>query len=208
LRLDADILKVAHHGSCYSTSAALLNDVDPLEAIICVGENNYGHPCQATVDRIEASGATVWTTQTDGTILVTVDSFGYSVQPMSVSEVAHKQTACECTGTSGVTIDAIYYDGQVPTTEADEYVQVTNSGTAPVCMAGWKLVDVADGSPSFVFPSYTLEPGASLRVYTNEVHPESGGFSFGAGRAVWNNSDPDTAALYDCTGKEVSRRGY
>ena len=53
-----------------------------------------------------------------------------------------------------------------------------------------------------------LEPGGVARVYTNEVHPEWGGFSFQSGNAVWNNSAPDTAGLFDAAGALVSTRSY
>lgn len=75
-------------------------------------------------------------------------------------------------------------------------------------LAGWVLKDIDEGYPSFTFPSHVLEPGQSVRVYTNEIHPESGGFSFGYGKAVWNNTTPDTAALFDDQGQEVSRESY
>lgn len=77
-------------------------------------------------------------------------------------------------------------------------------------MFGWRLADIADGNPEFVFPSRTLEPGEVIRVYTNEVHPEWGGFSFGRGSAIWNNkkSDPDEAGLFNQAGELVSRESY
>lgn len=93
-------------------------------------------------------------------------------------------------------------------TESDEYVEIKNLGSESVDLAGWRLVDISEGYPSLTFPSYLLEPGESVRVYTNEIHPEYGGFSFGSGKAVWNNSSPDTAALYNAQGQEVSRRSY
>ena len=74
-------------------------------------------------------------------------------------------------------------------------------------MAGWVLAD-SEGTPSFEFPSRVLEGGATVRVYTNEVHPEWGGFSFGRGTAAWNNSNPDTALLYDRAGGLVSTATY
>jgi len=112
------------------------------------------------------------------------------------------------TGTSDVQISYIFYDGGVYRTEADEYVEITNAGTEAHNLQGWVLRDISEGYPSFTFPSYVLAPGATIRVYTNEYHPEYGGFSFGSGKAVWNNSSPDTAALYDSQGREVSRRSY
>ena len=85
---------------------------------------------------------------------------------------------------------------------------IENVGGSAVDITGWTLQDVADGGPSFVFPGFVLEPGGSIRVYTDEVHPESGGFSFGRGGAIWNNPEPDEAGLFDAAGVEVSRRGY
>ena len=113
-----------------------------------------------------------------------------------------------CTSASGVQITYIFYDGLVFRAETDEYVEITNLGDQPQDLAGWMLEDISEGYPSFIFPSYILAPGKSIRVYTNEYHPEWGGFSFEYGRAIWNNSEPDVAVLYDKQGKEVSRRSY
>jgi endonuclease YncB( thermonuclease family) len=110
--------------------------------------------------------------------------------------------------TTNVKITKIFYDGQVPRVESDEYVEITNRGNEPQDLAGWVLMDISEGYPSFSFPTYILTPGVSIRVYTNEVHNEWGGFSFGSGKAIWNNSDPDTAILYDAQGNEVSRKSY
>ncbi len=107
-----------------------------------------------------------------------------------------------------VQITYIFYDGLAPRVESDEYVQITNLGNQPQDLAGWTLKDISEGYPSFTFPSYILAPGESIRVYTNEYHPEWGGFSFEYGKAIWNNSEPDIAALYDSQDKEVSRKSY
>jgi hypothetical protein len=111
-------------------------------------------------------------------------------------------------GASEVWIDCIFYDGMVYRVESDEYVQITNFSTVAQDLAGWRLVDISEGSPSLVFPPFILGPGDSIRVYTNEYHPEWGGFSFAHGQAVWNNEEPDVAALYDAQGQEVSRKSY
>ena len=96
----------------------------------------------------------------------------------------------------------------MPRVESDEYVEIANLGTEPQNLEGWVLKDIADGYPSFTFPSYVLKPGQKIRVYTNEIHPEWGGFSFHYPRAIWNNSEPDVVALFDAQGKEVSRKSY
>jgi hypothetical protein len=96
----------------------------------------------------------------------------------------------------------------VPSTEADEYVQIANLGSAAVDLTGWRLRDMADGRPEFVFTAYALAPGARVRVYTNEQHPEWGGFSFGSRSAIWHNTDPDAAGLFTPQGQQVSSKSY
>jgi len=92
--------------------------------------------------------------------------------------------------------------------ESDEYVEIVNIGGAVQDLFGWRLVDIADRSPEFAFPSWVLEPGEAIRVYTNEVHMEWGGFSIGRGGAVWSNSDPDEAGLFNQIGELVSTKSY
>lgn len=107
-----------------------------------------------------------------------------------------------------VQITAIFHDGQVPNVESDEYVEITNVGDQPQDLGGCILIDISDGYPSLIFPSYILAPGESVRVYTNEYHPEWGGFSFESSTAVWNNSEPDTAELRDNQGNILSQMSY
>lgn len=54
-KLRADILKVAHHGSKYSSSSAFYDAIDPSFAVISVGKNNYGHPTQDALDRVSTT---------------------------------------------------------------------------------------------------------------------------------------------------------
>lgn len=109
---------------------------------------------------------------------------------------------------AGVRIACVFYDGLVPSKESDEYVQIVNDGETAVDMTGWRLVDIADGSPQFTFPTLLLAPGQSVRVYTNQVHREWGGLSFGSSSAIWNNSEPDTAGLYNPQSVLVSSASF
>ena len=78
--LDAQILKVGHHGSEYATSKAFLARVRPEVAVIEVGKDNpYGHPHQATLENLSAAGAAIYRTDLDGTIRVRSDGTSYSV---------------------------------------------------------------------------------------------------------------------------------
>lgn len=72
LPLRADVLKVGHHGSRSSTSAAFVAAVDPSLAVIQVGaDNDFGHPNPEVLERLE--GAKVLRTDEDGRIEVIGD---------------------------------------------------------------------------------------------------------------------------------------
>ena len=65
------ILKVAHHGSKYSSCDNFLQTLSPRYSLISVGEKNlYGHPHQDTLQRLEASGSIVLRTDESGEITV------------------------------------------------------------------------------------------------------------------------------------------
>jgi competence protein ComEC len=68
--LKADVLKVPHHGSKYSSGAEFLRAVSPTAAIIEVGANNtYGHPAKETLARIASStNAEIFRTDKNGTV--------------------------------------------------------------------------------------------------------------------------------------------
>ena len=70
---DMELLVVGHHGSRYSTSEVLLDDITPEVAVISVGaDNGYGHPTQEVLDRLEARDIQVYRTDLDGTVTITV----------------------------------------------------------------------------------------------------------------------------------------
>lgn len=82
LPLEAEVLKVAHHGSDSSSSADFLAAVAPKEAVISVGEDNqYGHPGPETLARLEAVGARTWRTDKSGTVVVASNGTDYIVLP-------------------------------------------------------------------------------------------------------------------------------
>lgn len=80
LRLDAEILKVAHHGSRTSSTEPFLTGVGPAVAIISVGAGNRdGHPHQEVLDRLRMTGATIYRTDIYGTVTVTTTGITYTV---------------------------------------------------------------------------------------------------------------------------------
>lgn len=68
---NVDILKVAHHGSRYSTSEVLLEQIKPKLAVISCGRNNrYGHPHEETLERLARAGSVVMTTPQYGAVMI------------------------------------------------------------------------------------------------------------------------------------------
>lgn len=108
-----------------------------------------------------------------------------------------------------VKITSIFYDGVKGSTEPDEHVEITNTGDQPVDITDWVLQDAKDktGKENYKWEGFTLQPGQVIAVYTNEIHPESGSFSFGSTRPIWANSG-GTAELYDSDKVLISRYSY
>lgn len=71
---DIDLLKVAHHGSAFSSRNLFLARVRPELCLISCSENNrYGHPDPNTVSRLEQWGGTCFATKDCGAISVITD---------------------------------------------------------------------------------------------------------------------------------------
>lgn len=72
--LQADVLKVGHHGSKNSTMPEFLGAVRPKISIISAGEENpYGHPNPELLERLEESGTRIYRTDRDGAVQVLTD---------------------------------------------------------------------------------------------------------------------------------------
>lgn len=70
--IDIDVLKVAHHGSKYSSSLEFLEKTTPSYAIISVGKNNsYNHPSSETINNLKKYTNNIYLTSELGTILLT-----------------------------------------------------------------------------------------------------------------------------------------
>lgn len=76
--LDANVLKVGHHGSKTSSSEAFLSKVSPDYAIVSCGVgNSYYHPHKTALDHLKASGAELFRTDKQGSIVAT--SYGQGI---------------------------------------------------------------------------------------------------------------------------------
>jgi len=70
--LRADVLKVGHHGSRYSSGQEFLEAAAPRIAVIQVGKNNFGHPHPDALERIENAGAVIRRNDLEGAILIDI----------------------------------------------------------------------------------------------------------------------------------------
>lgn len=84
VNLDAEILKVGHHGSDTSSSEEFLDAVSPDYALIStkVG-NKYEHPIKSTMEHLEERNIEVYRTDENGTVIATItsDSVSFSCEP-------------------------------------------------------------------------------------------------------------------------------
>lgn len=72
--LKADVLKVGHHGSHSSTTYRFLYEVSPTYAVIPVGKDNeYGHPHEEPISRLDQAGVVIYRTDRMGSIVATSD---------------------------------------------------------------------------------------------------------------------------------------
>lgn len=78
--IKADVLKVPHHGSAFSLSRIFLEKVEPAAAVICVGNNSFGHPSEKTLDILEETKVTLFRTDINGEIIVTTRGKGFKVK--------------------------------------------------------------------------------------------------------------------------------
>ena len=78
--LQADILKVAHHGSKSSSSDEFLDAVKPSIAVIQVGKNNYGHPTPEVLDKLAERSVSVYRNDLNGAV-------GFEIKKGQVKEV-------------------------------------------------------------------------------------------------------------------------
>jgi len=72
--LKADVLKVGHHGSAYSSTPEFIAAVRPQYAIISVGRHNtFGHPAPSTIATLQRFGARIYRTDREGAVSIVTD---------------------------------------------------------------------------------------------------------------------------------------
>ena len=71
--MNIDVLKVAHHGSRYASGVSFLEEATPLISIIEVGDNRFGHPTEATLQRLSRVGSSIYRTDENGRVELNIE---------------------------------------------------------------------------------------------------------------------------------------
>jgi competence protein ComEC len=71
-----EVLLVTHHGSNHASAEDFLAAIDPAFAVLSNGTNSHGHPGLQAIRRLEDAGATIFCTDWNGTLTVTLASGG------------------------------------------------------------------------------------------------------------------------------------
>ena len=190
--LQAEVLKVAHHGSSTATSAAFLNEVKPQYAVLSYGEgNSYGHPASAVVQRLKNVNAKIVSTP-NGTIQSSTNGSTLTVSGKIVTPSTPSTPSTTTTSVKIVSKDL-----------AGEIVGIKNSGSSKISLAGWKLTSV-EGDDSYTFPSGAFA-NAGQTVYVKSGPNAQDGHPYykWTTRNMWNNSG-DKAILKNASGQQVS----
>ena len=77
--VEADIVKVPHHGARGSWLAHFYREVRPKAAVISVGPNYFGHPSAEVMDGLERLGIRVYRTDLDGAVTLRSDGRSYRI---------------------------------------------------------------------------------------------------------------------------------
>lgn len=79
--IDADILKVGHHGSSGSSTKAFLKAVTPQVSVISCGKgNSYGHPDSDAIERLGNANSKIYRTDTVGTVIAKLYDGGFNIE--------------------------------------------------------------------------------------------------------------------------------
>jgi competence protein ComEC len=191
--LDAEIIKVGHHGSVTSTTDTLLGEVKPEVAILSHGlENPYGHPHKDVVERLKQQKTTMYSTAQSGSIIVKSNGRKYEVYTKRFVSGKVKL------------IHPNPYVGNLAITELDlkeEKVTIKNNRNHDVTMMGWKITSEV-GNQIFHFPSdFVLKAGESVTVYSagKPKVTEQQQLRWKEKTNIWNNIG-DRAMLYTPNG--------
>ncbi len=228
--LDSQILKVGHHGSMHSSSPAFIARVHPETAIISLGRDNpYGHPHKQAIDTLTDTGAIIYRTDRDGTILVRSNGISYTVKTgKDLRDLAQKLTSKPQVNSTyasivlsipqpSITIPQIGNASAVVISDTrfnapgddrqnvnGEWVKLANRGNDTVLIAGWSLSDNGRNT-LYSFPAVYLIPNETITIFSGTGILNNTALFMGKTEPVWGNSG-DIAILKDGSGKIIDKK--
>jgi hypothetical protein len=105
---------------------------------------------------------------------------------------------------SGIAITNANFAAPSPEKENldEEWVEISNLGSADVSLAGWTLEDAQNHT--YKFPDFSLKAGNAAKIRTGTGNDTSVDLFWNRSSSIWNN-DGDVATLKDASGNIISR---
>jgi hypothetical protein len=86
----------------------------------------------------------------------------------------------------------------------EEWVDIQNVGGVLQDLGGWVLLSEKGNQACDLHG--VIQAGQTIRVWAMSENADQGGINCGYDTNIWNNSEKDTAVLYNAQGQEVSRK--
>ncbi len=172
--ISADVYKVGHHGSRYSTSKDFFEAVDPFYAVISCGEgNSYGHPHAETLNTLRTSGVMVYRTDEAGTIIASTDgrSISFNV-PASESWKAGEPTGSSAGSSTKPAAKAKAASAQTQKTAPADTPQketAADAGQSAAPAASGQTSESAAAPQRETAPAVEEQPQESAPAVTSEL---------------------------------------
>ena len=169
--INADVLKVGHHGSNTSSTQAFIDAVSPEISVISVGEGNtYGHPNEEVINRLVNAGSLIYRTDEAGHIVVKSNGSKYDV--ITNYEVSQPEPSDEYS--FAVVINEVF---PKPKNEfTDEWVELYNPTDKEIDLSGYYIDDIEGGSkPIMISNGSIIEPyGYLVITFTSYIFNNDG----------------------------------
>lgn len=204
------ILMLFHASSAFTISSVKHRTLSIRTQLFMASVTSPQLPPPTPVEQVKITSANVASPMTSTSNLPSQKQLSDTAQSYKITTPTTPTKSTNVASGNGIMITDIHYDGDVPKTESDEYVVISNLSNSPMDISGYYIYVATTGTqgPTFTFPKGTvIKPGSSFRIYTNEIHRETGGFSFGSGKAIWSNNG-GLAVIKDSNGKKLGEYKY
>lgn len=200
-----DVMRANHHGSGHSTNQYYVDTLDPDASAISCGSNTFGHPAQAVLDRLNATGDVYVTNLCDETrdygaaVLVEGDIILQSSDGVNYTVNGTAYVASD-PGVSDIVINEIMPN---PNSPNPEWVELYNPTGVAIDISGMWIDDLVGGggSPKQIPASTTIAAGGYWTMDTSNY------FNNGGDDVVLLLPDGTTVVdsyTYGSTSKDVS----